>query len=230
MSVFHQTQTCCCASTINTKTNGLGTFSQFRPFNSFPFLPTCIFLVVDSVSKSCLSSTGPKPAAAPLPSTQKRTRKKLKLEARCNAEQSIIFTVCGNRQTAAAAACGFTRYARRNRHNQDYYTERHGVPCTNSRPRARWYQLRRIPLVGSESVFPQCYSLFVIARGSPKPSALGFPVHISKAHLKRKRESGTAATVMFPTVKCPMVRPQRYSTLQKPSRATSHKFAQTEYL
>ena len=54
---------------------GLGTFSQFRPFNSFPFLPTCIFLVVDSVSKSCLSSTRPEPAAAPLPSTQKRTRK-----------------------------------------------------------------------------------------------------------------------------------------------------------
>ena len=67
----------------------LGTFSQFRPFNSFPFFPTCIFLVVDSVSKSFLSSTRPKPAAAPLPSTQKRTRKKLKLEARCNAEQSI---------------------------------------------------------------------------------------------------------------------------------------------
>ena len=46
---------------------GLGTFSQFRPFNSFPFFLTCIFLVVDSVSKSCLSSTRPKPAAAPLP-------------------------------------------------------------------------------------------------------------------------------------------------------------------
>ena len=46
---------------------GHGTFSQFRPFNSFSFFPTCIFLVVDSVSKSCLSSTRPKPAAAPLP-------------------------------------------------------------------------------------------------------------------------------------------------------------------
>ena len=45
----------------------LGTFSQFRPFNSFPFFPTCIFLVVDSVSKLCLSSTRPKPATAPLP-------------------------------------------------------------------------------------------------------------------------------------------------------------------
>ena len=80
---------------------GLGTFSQFRPFNSFPFFPTCIFLVVDSVSKSCLSSTRPKPAAAPLPSTQKRTRKKLKLEARCNAEQSIINQYPGEQQSNA---------------------------------------------------------------------------------------------------------------------------------
>ena len=76
---------------------GLGTFSQFRPFNSFPFFPTCIFLVVDSVSNSCLSSTRPKPAAAPLPSTQKRTRKKLKLEARCNAEQSISIYILEKR-------------------------------------------------------------------------------------------------------------------------------------
>ena len=42
---------------------------------------------------------------------------------------------------------------------------------TDSRPRARWYQLRGLPLVGSECVCPQCNSSFVITRGSDKPSA-----------------------------------------------------------
>ena len=62
------------------------------------------------------------------------------------------------------------------RHNQ--------VPgvCTDSRPRARWYQLRGLPLVCSESFFPQCDSSFVITRGSAKPSAFGLPVHPSRAH------------------------------------------------
>ena len=53
---------------------------------------------------------------------------------------------------------------------------------TDSRPRARWYQLRGLPLVGSECVFPQCNSSFVITRGSAKPSAFGFPVHLPRAH------------------------------------------------
>ena len=87
---------------------GLGTFSQSRPFNSFPFFPTCIFLVVDSVSKSCLSSTRPKPAAAPLPSTQKRTPKKLKLEARCNAEQSIIYNKPRTRYYRRTVVIGYS--------------------------------------------------------------------------------------------------------------------------
>ena len=54
--------------------------------------------------------------------------------------------------------------------------------CTDSRPRARWYQLRGLPLVGSECVCPQCNSSFVITRGSAKPSAFGLPVPLSRAH------------------------------------------------
>ena len=59
--------------------------------------------------------------------------------------------------------------------------------CTDSRPRARGYQLRGLPLVGSECVFPQCNSSFVITRGSAKPPAFGLPVHLSRAHQKRKQ-------------------------------------------
>ena len=62
------------------------------------------------------------------------------------------------------------------------------VYCTDSRPRARWYQLRGLPLVGSECVCPQCNSSFVITRGSAKPSAFGLPVHLSRAHKKRKQK------------------------------------------
>ena len=54
--------------------------------------------------------------------------------------------------------------------------------CTDSRPWARWYQLRGLPLVGSECVCPQCNSSFVITQESAKPSAFGLPVHLSKAH------------------------------------------------
>ena len=54
--------------------------------------------------------------------------------------------------------------------------------CTESRPRARWYQLRGLPLVGSECVCPQCNSSFVITRRSANPSAFGLPVHLSRAH------------------------------------------------
>ena len=62
-------------------------FDLSIPFPSFRLA----FFLWSTPSRSCvLSSTRPKPAAAPLPSTQKRTRKKIKLEARCNAEQSIV--------------------------------------------------------------------------------------------------------------------------------------------
>ena len=47
--------------------------------------------------------------------------------------------------------------------------------CTDSRPRARWYQLRGLPLAGSECVCPPCNSSFVFTRGSAKPSAFGLP-------------------------------------------------------
>ena len=49
-----------------------------------------------------------------------------------------------------------------------------------ARPRARWYQLRGLPLVGSQCVSPQCSSSLVITRGSATPSAMDLPVHLSK--------------------------------------------------
>ena len=49
-----------------------------------------------------------------------------------------------------------------------------------ARPRTRWYQLRGLPLVGSECVCPQCNSSFVITRGSAMPSAVDLPVCISR--------------------------------------------------
>ena len=58
--------------------------------------------------------------------------------------------------------------------------------CTDSRPRAR-YQLRGLPLVGSECVCPQCDSSFVVTRGSAKPSAFGLPVHL-KSSLETQTE------------------------------------------
>ena len=54
--------------------------------------------------------------------------------------------------------------------------------CTDSGPRGRWYQLRGLPLVGSECVFPQSNSSFVITRESAKPSAFGLPVQLLRAH------------------------------------------------
>ena len=91
-----------------------------------------------------------------------------------------------------------------------------------ARPRARWYRLRGLPLVGSECVCPQCNSSFVIARASNMPSVIDLPVRISS--LKSSQETSIMTIElpdkMYPTilcrVKCPMPRPQRYSTLQKP--------------
>ena len=59
--------------------------------------------------------------------------------------------------------------------------------CTDSRPRARWYQLRGLPLVGSECVFPQCNSSFVITPG--KCQAIG--VRPSRPSLKSSLETQT---------------------------------------
>ena len=46
---------------------------------------------------------------------------------------------------------------------------------TDSRPRARWYQLLGLPLLGSQSVCPKCNTSFVITRGSAKPSSFDVP-------------------------------------------------------
>ena len=88
-----------------------------------------------------------------------------------------------------------------------------------AQPRARWYQLREHPLVGSECVCPKCNS-FVITRGSAMPSAMDLSVCISRSQeLTRSANSknGTPAkcTLTF-YVKCPMMRPQRCSIFQKP--------------
>ena len=82
--------------------------------------------------------------------------------------------------------------------------------CTDSRPRTRWYQLRGLPLVGSECVCPQCNSIsFVITRGSAKPSASPFIYQELTRNANRK--SGTPVIGKSPTVKCPMIRPQWYN-------------------
>ena len=74
--------------------------------------------------------------------------------------------------------------------------------CTDSRPRAWWYQLRALPLVGSEYVCPQCDSSFVITQGSAKPSAFGLPVS-QELIRNANRKSGTPVTVKSSVVKCP---------------------------
>ena len=57
--------------------------------------------------------------------------------------------------------------------------------CTDSRPRARLYQLRELPLVDSECVFLQCNSSFVFTRGS----AIG--LRRSRPYFKRSLEAQT---------------------------------------
>ena len=86
---------------------------------------------------------------------------------------------------------------------------------TDSQPRARWYPLRGLPLVDSECVCPQCNSYFVITRGSAMPAAFGLPVHRSRVESQREKVH-LPSQVKSPTVKCPMVLPQRYSTVQRP--------------
>ena len=50
-----------------------------------------------------------------------------------------------------------------------------------ARPRARWYQLRGLSLVGAECACPRCNSSFVITRGSDMPSAMDLPVRITRS-------------------------------------------------
>ena len=44
--------------------------------------------------------------------------------------------------------------------------------CTNSQPRARWYQILGPSLIASKCVCPQCSSSFVIPEGSARSSAM----------------------------------------------------------
>ena len=62
--------------------------------------------------------------------------------------------------------------------------------CTDSRPRARWYQLRGLPL-------------------ADRPPA--FPFIFQELNRNSNRKSGTPVTAKSPTVKSPIVQPQRYS-------------------
>ena len=91
--------------------------------------------------------------------------------------------------------------------------------CRLARPQARWYQLRGLPLVGSECVCPQCTCSFVIARGSDMPSAMDLPVRITRSQeltTNANNDNGTpwVSYKMHPTIlctiKCLMIRPQRY--------------------
>ena len=88
--------------------------------------------------------------------------------------------------------------------------------------RAQWYQLRRLPLVGSACVHPPCNSSFVVTRGSVMPSAMDLPVRISSAQELPRNANSDSATpdeihpTLICTVKCPIKQPQRYNALQKP--------------
>ena len=80
--------------------------------------------------------------------------------------------------------------------------------CTDSRPRARWYQLRGLPLVGSECVCPHCNSSSLSHGELPSHRRSAFPSISQELTRNANRKSGTPVTVNSPTVKC--------STLQMP--------------
>ena len=89
---------------------------------------------------------------------------------------------------------------------------RYTTMCTDSRPRPRWYPLQGLPLVGSECVFPQCNSSSLSHGEVPSHLRSAFPSISQELTRNANRKSGTPVTVNSPTVKCPMVRPQRYTT------------------
>ena len=89
---------------------------------------------------------------------------------------------------------------------------------TDSRPRARCYQLRGLPPVGSECVCPQFNSAFFTTRGSAMPSAMYLPVHIPYKVSQESLEAQSGKVELpsnldHPTIlyamKCPMIRLQR---------------------
>ena len=63
-----------------------------------------------------------------------------------------------------------------------------------ARPRVRWYQLRGLPLVGSECVCLQCKSSFVIARGSDMPSAIDLPARITRSQELTRNANNDSGT------------------------------------
>ena len=100
--------------------------------------------------------------------------------------------------------------------------------CGDSRPRARWYQLRGLPLKGSECVCPQCNSHFDITRGSAKPSPFGLPFHLSTEKVElpsqqnsnRQMPNGTTTAVQHPpkaNVGLPTTSWRRPSSFNKPN-------------
>ena len=74
-----------------------------------------------------------------------------------------------------------------------------------------WYQLRRLPLVGSECVFLNAISLSLSHGEVPSNCPSTFPFIFHELNRNANRKSGTPVTAKCPTVKCPMGRPQRYT-------------------
>ena len=124
-------------------------------------------------------------------------------------ESPIAFSWCPTPTTAAQ--CFRPPKASRSRWGSKQNLPNSKLNCTDSRPWARWYRLRGLPLAGSECVCPQCNSYFVITREVPNNRRSAFPSISQELTRNANRESGTPVTGNSPTVKCPMVRSQRYS-------------------
>ena len=90
--------------------------------------------------------------------------------------------------------------------------------CTDRRPRARWYQLRRLPSLARNAFVLNAIVVSLSHGEVPNHGPSAFTSTSPELTRNTNRTSGTPATAISPTVKCPMVRPQRYSTLQKPIR------------
>ena len=126
-------------------------------------------------------------------------------------ESPIAFSWCPTPTTAAQ--CFRPPKASRSRWGSKQNLPNSKLNCTDSRPWARWYRLRGLPLAGSECVCPQCNSYFVITREVPNNRRSAFPSISQELTRNANRESGTPVTGNSPTVKCPMVRSQRLSLI-----------------
>ena len=96
--------------------------------------------------------------------------------------------------------------------------------CTDSRPRAQCYQLGRLPLVGSSAFFLNAIVLSLSHGEVPSHRRSAFPSISQTLTRNANRKIGTPVKVNSPTIKCPMVRPQRYrrDALCYPKRDTGH--------